>query len=365
MSKTPAVSLAALLLIASLTARSQAPDEMETVLVTGEQPGPGLWKVSRDGHVMWVLGSIHEVPETIAWRTNEVEARIAESKEVLYPGWPDVGLDISVFQALTLIPSVFKAAKNPDGKMLKDMLNPEDYATWIRLKKKYIDKDDDIEKYRPIVAQDKLNTAINKQDRKATKRIRSVPVNDVIKKLAKKHKVPIHTSPTVERKIKVEKPRSIIKAARNLDLAEGACVGRNLVRIERRDAAALQANEVARINAWATGDLEAVSQRSAPDPALELEDCETAALDAVMKSDAAENVTEISRGLDLFKQLEDLSKQAGAEAERKWLEAVEAALAKNDSTFAVLPFHLMTNQWVYLANLKKKGYVVEAPGEQR
>ena len=49
-----------------------------------------------------------------------------------------------------------------------------------------------------------------------------------------------------------------------------------------------------------------------------------------------------------------------AEAERNWLEAAEAALAKNDSTFAVLPMNLMTNQWVYLAKLKKKGYVVES-----
>lgn len=58
-----------------------SPGEPETVLVTGEHPGPGLVKVSRDGHVLWVLGSIGSVPETIAWRTDEVEAAIAQSQE--------------------------------------------------------------------------------------------------------------------------------------------------------------------------------------------------------------------------------------------------------------------------------------------
>jgi hypothetical protein len=204
---------------------------------------------------------------------------------------------------------------------------------------------------------------MSKKAWEAWKGIRFTPVDDVVRKLARKHKVRIHTLPTVERNIRVEKPRSIVKAARNLDLAEGECVGRNLARMEKRDAAGLQAYDVATTNAWATGDLEAFRQKSAPDPDLQREDCETAAYDDMMKRDTAEVPGEISRALGLFKQLEDLQAQAGAEAERNWLEAVEAALAKNDSTFAVLPMNLMSNQWVYLGKLKAKGYVVEAPDE--
>ena len=26
------------------------------IVVTGRRPGPGVWKVSKDGHVMWVFG---------------------------------------------------------------------------------------------------------------------------------------------------------------------------------------------------------------------------------------------------------------------------------------------------------------------
>ena len=134
MIKLPGAAAAALVCMLSPAVLAQAQEEMETVLVTGEQPGPGLWKVSRDGHVMWVLGTIGEVPDTITWRTKEIEARIAESQEVLYPGWPDVRLDVSAFQLLALVPSAFKAAKNPDGALLKDVLTPEAYASWLRLR---------------------------------------------------------------------------------------------------------------------------------------------------------------------------------------------------------------------------------------
>jgi len=360
MIKLPGVAAAALLFTGSLHA--QDPEDMETVLVTGEQPGPGLWKVSRDGHVMWVLGSIGAVPDTFTWRTKELEARIAESQEVLYPGWPRVNLDVGVFEALTLVPSAFKAAKNPDGATLKDVLTPEAYATWLRLRQKYLGDDDDMEKYRPMVAEETLNNAIGK---KVMKGLRMSPVDAVVHKIARKHKVRINTLPPVERKIEVEKPRSILKAARNLDLAEGECVGRNLVRTEKLDAMGLLAYDVAATNAWATGDLDAMRQK--PDPALaelQREDCTTAALNAAMNSMNSELPAEVRRGLDLIKQQEDMYALAGAEAERNWLEAAEAALANNKSTVAVLPMGVVLNPWIYLAKLKEKGYVVEAPGDR-
>ncbi|HET9863431.1 MAG TPA: TraB/GumN family protein [Steroidobacteraceae bacterium] len=353
--------MAALSLLGSGQVAAQ--EDMETVLVTGEQPGPGLWKVSRDGHVMWVLGSVGAVPDTFVWRTHEVEARIAESQEVLFPGWPRVDLDVGVFEALTLVPAVFKAAKNPDGATLKDVLSPGDYATWLRLRQKYLGDDDDLERYRPMVAEEKLNNAIGK---KAMKGLRMTAVDAVIRKLAKQHKVRIHQLPSVVRKIEVEKPRAILKAAKKLDLAEGECVGRNFVRLEKADAKGLLAFDVASINAWATGDLDAMraQAQAVSDPDLAREDCTTAALDAVLESHSAEAYGEARRGVDLIKQQADLQAQASAEAERNWVEAAEKALADNTSTFAVLPMSLVTNEWVYLGKLKRKGYRIEAPNER-
>jgi hypothetical protein len=236
---------------------------------------------------MWVFGAIGEVPEDLVWRTRELEARIAESQEVLYPGWPSASLDISVFQALTLVPMAFKAAKNPDGAMLKDVFSPGDYATWLRLKQKFIGDDDDIEKYRPMVAEEKLSNAIGK---KYSQRMRMKWVDETVRKVARKHRVRIHELPAVERKIKVEKPRAILKAARNLDLAEAECVGRNFARIERADAKGLfrfdRARNNAWINAWATGDLDSMRAQAnvESDADLEREDCTTAALNAVVKN---------------------------------------------------------------------------------
>lgn len=334
---------------------------METVLVTGEQPGPGMWKVSRGDHVMWVFGTIGEVPDSIAWRTKEMEARIAESQEILYPAWPRAELDISAFQALTLVPLAFKVAKNPDGATLKDVFSPGDYATWLRLKQKYLGDDDDIEKYRPMVAEEKLSNAIARKH--AVKGVRMTWVDEVVRKAAKKHKVRIHQLPTVERKIKVEKPRAILKAARNLDLAEGECVGRNFARMERVDAKGLLKFDAAPINAWATGDLDAMRAIAvAPrDPDLSREDCTMTALDAAMKS--AEPGNELSRGLDLIKQQEKLQAEAGAEAYLNWMAAAEKALAENTSTFAVLPMNMVLDSTAsgWLTKLEEKGYAVEAP----
>ena len=357
MNKLPGVAAAALLFTGSLPA--QDTEDMETVLVTGEQPGPGLWKVSRDGHVMWVLGSFDALPDSLVWKTKEVEARIAESQEVLYPGWPRVGLSIGSFQALTLVPAAFKAAKNPDGTKLKDVLSPEAYATWLRLKQKYLGKDDDIEKYRPMIAAEKLDNAIGKKY--AMKGLRMWPANAVVEKAAKKHGVRINRLPDVVHNIEIEKPRSILKATRNLDLAEGECVGRNFARIEQADAKGLFRYDVAAANAWATGDVKAMRAKWDVSPPAELqrEDCETVAMIAALSD--AELPAEVRRGFDLVKQQQELLKQAGAEAEKNWLDAAEAALARNESTFAVLPVNLMFNKWVYLGKLAGKGYLVEAP----
>lgn len=361
MTELSGAALACALLFASLPAVAQAPEEdMETVLVTGEQPGPGLWKVSRNGHVMWVFGAIGEVPDTIAWRKTEMEARIAESQEVLYPGWPNASIGISAFQALTLVPLAFKAAKNPDGAMLKDVFSPGDYATWLRLKQKFIGDDDDIEKYRPMVAEEKLNNAIGRKYRVP---MQTTWVDEVVRKMAKKHKVRIHQLPAVERKIKVEKPRAILKAARNVDLAEGECVGRNFTRIEKTDAKGLFKFDVAWVNAWATGDLDAMRANADVyrDPDLAREDCTTAALNAAVMSQSAEPGNELSRGLDLIKQQEKLQAEAGAEAYLNWMAAAEKALADNTSTFAVLPMNMVLDPKGWLSKLEEKGYAVEGP----
>src|ERR1700723_964152 len=54
--------------------------------VVGEQPGPGLWKVSKGDHVLWLLGTLDHLPRRMTWRSSEVEAALSQSQELLTSG---------------------------------------------------------------------------------------------------------------------------------------------------------------------------------------------------------------------------------------------------------------------------------------
>ena len=68
--------------------------ELPTVVVTGEQPGPGLWKVTSGDHVLWILGTLSPLPKNMHWQAREVEEAIASAQEVLDP--PHIKVDANV-----------------------------------------------------------------------------------------------------------------------------------------------------------------------------------------------------------------------------------------------------------------------------
>ena len=51
--------------------------DVAPVVVSGVLPGPGLWKVSKDDHVMWVLGTQAPLPRRMQWRSAQVEEVLA------------------------------------------------------------------------------------------------------------------------------------------------------------------------------------------------------------------------------------------------------------------------------------------------
>ena len=110
--------------------------EMDTVVVAGVQPGPGLWKVRHGDHLMYVLGTQSPLPKNITWRSDEVDQVLQLADEVLASPGISVGSDIGFFRGLTLLPSAMKASKNPDGQTLQDVLPPELYARWSVLKQR-------------------------------------------------------------------------------------------------------------------------------------------------------------------------------------------------------------------------------------
>src|SRR5690606_4635529 len=138
--------------------------DLDTVVVSGAQPGPGMWRVSTpDGHVLYVLGTLSPLPGRMEWTSREVEDAIARSQAVLEPPSVVMSSDAGFFRRLTLVPALLRARNNPGKKKLRDMVSPELYARWEALKARYLGRDRGVEKRRPILAaQELFEAAIRK-----------------------------------------------------------------------------------------------------------------------------------------------------------------------------------------------------------
>ena len=297
--------------------------EPEQVLVTGEQPGPRLWKVTHDEHVLWIMGALSPLPKKMSWRSREVERVIAASQQVLLG--MNVETDVGFFTKVTLLPSLMTVRKNPDKKRLADVVPPETYARWQRIKPRYLGKEDDVESWRPIFAAQKLYSAAIEKSGLVGRQ----PWIEDIRKLAKQQKVPVVT-PTIE--VDIEKPRAALKEFKRSPLDDVECFQRTLERVEN-DVETMRL----RANAWATGDVETLQQ-------LPYADVLNACANAVLSTASAQK-----QGLqDLPQRLRDT-----------WVNAAEAALLKNSSTLAVVPIDEVLKEDGWVAALVARGYALE------
>jgi hypothetical protein len=303
--------------------------ELPTVVVSGEQPGPGLWKVSSNDHVLWILGTLSPLPKDMAWRAAEVEETIAQSQVVLNPPRLNVHADIGFFGKLTLLPSLVGVRDNPDHQTLKQVVPPDLYARWMELKNKYIGvgRGRNIETWRPIFAALELyDAAIRK-----TGLTRSDVTGDIVRDAAKRAGVPVE-APSI--KLEVDNPRDAVKKFKDSEMDDLTCFRKTLDRIES-DVETM----AARANAWATGDVAAL--RKLPDI-----DLRSACFAAVTGTALARE-----RGIaDIDVRLREA-----------WLDAAAAALAMNAVSFARLPMDDLLAPDGYLARLRAKGYAVESP----
>lgn len=302
--------------------RDEAP-----VVVTGAVPGPGMWKVSRDGHVMHVLGTVSPLPKRMEWIPRDVEKVLAQSGEVVFGPSYVVDTDLGFFGKLSLLPSLIGVRKNPDGKLLRDVVPPESYARWQVLKQRYIGRDGDVEKMRPIFAANELYQAAIEDGGLTGKRI----VSPVIDAAVKEHKIK-STHPQV--KAKLANPKAALKEFRAESLSDLDCFDKMLRNLETDVGRMTE-----RANAWAVGDIEALRN-------LPLGDQYQTCQKALMQASVAQK-----NGLA----------NAEAEVRQAWLSAAEAAIANNTVSFAILPMSELLKPDGYLATLQAKGYVIEAP----
>lgn len=303
--------------------------EGEKILIVGQRPGPGLWKVSKDDHVLWIFGTYSPLPKKMTWRSQQVEKIIAQSQENI--GAPTAGVGVgwaNSLNILTALPFVIGAKKNADGAQLKDVVPPDVYARWTVLKAKYIGDDSGIESERPIFAANELFTkALDKSGLGGDKEVLAE-----IKKISQQHKIKI-TATGVS--IQLENPRGVLRDFKKTSLDDLACFTKTIDRLETD----LESMRV-RANAWAVGDIEAMRKLTYPD---QVEACKSAVSNSAW--------------------MQSLPGAAGLEQRMRdsWLAAAEKALATNESTFAVLTVPQIMNPTGLVAALQAKGYVVEQP----
>ena len=306
---------------------AQADAVATQIVVSGKRPGPGLWKVSKGDHVMWVFGLYSPLPQKMAWDAGRVERLVAQSQAVLTPPRAAIGTS-SFFGTLGALPALIGMKKNPDGATLHDLLPADVYARWQVLKGKYIGDDDGIERYRPLFASSELMDAGMKKNGLS----RGVEVRKQIEKIARKNDVKlVETGFTVN----VDNPGQALREFKKSQLEDVACFTKTLERFEG-DIDAMRT----RANAWANGNIADINN-------IDYAEREDACNDAVLNSAFARSNPAIR----------DMRERRQA----SWLEAAETALDKNATTFAMLSMSEILGPKSYLAALQAKGYTVESP----
>lgn len=300
--------------------------DTETVLLVGQRPGPGLWKVSKGDHVLWVFGTYSPLPDKLEWRSQQVEKILAQSQEYLKP--PQAQYKVGFFKGLTMLPTLIGIEKNPDGASLQDVLPADIYARWQPLKAKYLGKSSGIERERPIFAAQKLYEAGLKQSGLT----RGGAVDKKIDSIVKQHNIKV-TDPGI--KLDTSNASEALADFKKAQLSDTACFSKTLDRLE----ADLDAMRV-RANAWSKGDIEAIQKLSFPDQKAA---CDDAMLNAefVKKQPALQNIH--------------------ARIQTAWLAAAEKALDSNNTSFAMLNLSYILGSDSYLDALKAKGYEVASP----
>lgn len=308
---------------------SSAPINMAPVLVSGVQPGPGLWKVSKGDHVMWVLGTVSPLPEKLQWKSDEVEQAVASSQQVLdAPGFV-VGAHVGFFGQLFLLPSMIGLKNNPDHATLQDVLPVPLYRRWETARGRYLGTSHRLKRLRPMFAGKELHElAIRKAGLTD-----DGGVNAVVDAMAdRNHVARVNTA----YQFILENPRAAASTFKRSSIPDNACLGHILDSLD-----ADLGRAAARANAWSTGDIDTLRETLAISQS-------DACLAAIGDATFAQKL-----GMQDVQQRIDSS----------WLHAARKALERNRTTFAMLPMKQLLSDDGYLKQLQRDGYTVRSPDD--
>jgi uncharacterized protein YbaP (TraB family) len=326
----PALWLAPAMRAAEQPAPRLADGVLDQIVVTGEQPGPAMWKVSKDGHTIWIMGSLTPLPAKMSWRSKQVEAVIARSSEIMGNTSVRPRVKGGTFGMLRLIPSLLRLRNNADGATLREALPPDLYARWSAQYRRFFGKEPSPkEKWRPLTAADELY----KQALEKSGLTGDSPVWPTVEKLAKRYKVHIRDR---ELEVPLQDPKGLIAEVAKIPRdKEVACLVLTLDYIDRE-----LPNIKRRAAAWAVGDIETL--RKLP-PAVDRTDCFRSLLDA-LQPQLQEKVTEVRTEID--------TDRTGIFS---WM-----VLAR-ETSFTVMPIERLLRENDLIARWRAAGFTVEEP----
>ena len=306
-----------------------APPTLEAVVVTGIQPGPGLWQVRKGDSTLWIMATLSPLPRRIAWEPRELDALVERADRVIAPPGIDVEADVGFFGGLRLLPSALRARNDPEDRELSEVLPPALYARWQAQKTRYMGRDRGVERRRPVFAAYALmEEALEDLDLR-----RDNIVWERVQRVARRADREI-VDPDV--KITIEDPRAALREFERAPVDDLACMEATLARLETDTAAMVE-----RANAWAVGDIRTLEE-------LDVESEIRACALALLGTEALRK-----RGFD------DLPRRV-VDA---WLRVAEESLSESRTTVAVVDFQVLTNDDGLLPALRARGYAVFAPGE--
>ena len=297
-----------------------AHEAIEEVTISGERAGPGLWKIRKGDHTLYLFGTISPLPKKMVWRSRDVERALESSQVFVSNARASVGFNpITWARIMWNAPKMFK---DPQNATLGKSLPPELFERFETLRRKYAPEKTDLLTQRPMFAgTGLLSAAIS-----ASGLTGAVDVRRTVAKLAK-----VRGLKVIEPKIKLDDPLGVMREIMQFPPeAEVSCVRVMVDRLEG-DLGVMRAQA----DAWASGDVDALrKQRLLDQPA------EEACLAIVNGPKLAELVRQF---------------------ESTWFDAAVMALEQNKSSVAVASISQFFGPKGLLAKFVARGYEVVDP----
>lgn len=320
--------------LAAAVAPAEVPEE---IVVVGRQPGPPLWKVSNGDKVLWVFPYLSLVPKDMEWESGRVARVIASSQE--YIGMPRQEAGTSPLLFLNPVNLVRgyrllrRLQRNPDGSTLEQALSPQVYARFAALKAEHFPHNDDLEQMRPVFAGGRMAILV----REAEGLTESGHILAAIRKHVRRNRAMKSTDIAVELELRGSFRELADRAETLLDSLpreqEQACFEQRIHHFEQ-DLAHIKS----RANTWAQGYIDEF--RDIP---LVGDDGNTC-LELILQSSEQRTLVDANARLD-----------------QMWLDAAQAALATNTSTFAVLDINDLLRDDGPISKLRAMGYEIREP----